>query len=85
MFVFQSRHKTLLKSYYDTNREIPSEDVIATELGVTVKRLRTALSATQGLLSIDGPLNGLGNRKGSGAGGDSMGEPELVISDTLQW
>jgi len=66
-------------------KEIPTEDDIAKELGVTVERLRTALQATKGLLSIDSPLNAYGSRKGSGAGGDAMGNGEMLMSDTLQW
>ena len=79
----QSRHRTLMRSYYDTKKEIPSEEVVAAELGVTVNRLRAALRATRPLLSIDNVRSGPG--KGSGAGGDSMGYTEFLISDTLQW
>lgn len=64
-------------------KEIPAEEDIAKELGVSVKRLRTALRATQGLLSIDSPLPG--PLIGGTAGSDSMGQAELMLSDTLQW
>lgn len=77
------RYRTLLKSYYDSKGEIPSEEDLAKELGVTVKRLQTALRAAQRPLSIDSPINGV--RKGSRAGGDTMGEAELLLTDTLQW
>lgn len=73
----------LLKTYHETKRDIPSEEEIAKELGITLNRLKTALSATRGLLSIDSPLDGAG--KGSMAGGDNVGEGALLISDTLQW
>lgn len=84
MYCLQNRYKALLKRCYDSKTDIPPEESIASELGVSVKRLRTALKATQQLMSIDGPV-AIGPLKGSGAGTDSMGAGELLISDTLQW
>lgn len=83
--MLQSQYKTLLKRCYETKTDIPSEDTIAAELGISVKRLRTALLSTQPVLSIDGPLMAsAGPGKGSNAGSDVMGGNELLISDTLQ-
>jgi DNA-directed RNA polymerase sigma subunit (sigma70/sigma32) len=81
----QSHYKTLIKKYLDSKTDIPPEETIAAELGISVKRLRSALRATQPLLSIDGPLMAsAGAVKGSNAGSDVMGGSELLISDTLQ-
>lgn len=73
-----------MKNYNDAGKEIPPEEDIAKELGVNVKRLRAALRFTERLLSIDAPLTG-NIQKGSGAGGDFMGAPDSLVSDTLQW
>lgn len=83
IIILQSQHAALMKKYYDSRKEIPPEEEVAEILGVTANRLRTALRVTRPLLSIDGTL--YGPTKGSGAGGDSMGASDLLVSDTLQW
>jgi len=63
---------------------LPSEENIATEIGVSLPRMRTAMRATEQILSIDQPVYaGTATLKGSGAGGDSN-KNELLISETLQ-
>ena len=70
----------------EASEPIPSEEVLASNLGVSVNRLRTALRATESLISIDEPLNSRGNSayKGSGAGGDNAGERALMLMDRIQ-
>lgn len=68
------------------NEEIPTEEDIAKEIGVSVQRLKTALRSAQSLISIDAPLSaGQGVLKGSNAGSGGMSNSELLLSDTLQW
>jgi DNA-directed RNA polymerase sigma subunit (sigma70/sigma32) len=74
-----------MKSYYEQQKEIPSEEVLAREVGDSVKRLRQALQYTRPLVSIDGPIGtGGGGLKGSRAGGDAAGDDDMMIKDTLQ-
>lgn len=81
----KSDHGKILKRHYELNLPLPSEEDIAKEIGVNVKRLRTALRSTKSLISIDASINsGSQNYKGSGAGGDSVDKGELVIADTLK-
>lgn len=78
-------HGKIVKRCYDLGLPPPSEEDIAKEIGVNVKRLRTALRTTQGLVSIDASLySGMQNTKGSGAGGDGT-DSNLVLADTLRW
>ena len=55
-----------MKKIHDAKEEIPPQDAIADEIGISVNRLKTALRATQRLLSMDEALTG--PRKGSDAG-----------------
>uniref|UniRef100_A0A7S3QIQ4 RNA polymerase sigma-70 domain-containing protein n=1 Tax=Chaetoceros debilis TaxID=122233 RepID=A0A7S3QIQ4_9STRA len=82
----KNSYRSLVKRYVESSEPIPSEDEVAKQLGVTLNRLRTALRATEGLLSIDEPVYNGGNAayKGSGAGGDNSGESSLLLLDRLQ-
>lgn len=75
-----------MKQYVESSEPVPSEEAIAAEIGVTLNRLRTAIRATEALLSIDEPVYNGGNAayKGSGAGGDNSGESTLLLLDRLQ-
>ena len=68
----------------EASEPIPSEEAIAAEIGVTLNRLRTAIRATESLLSIDeGAYNNVAY-KGSGAGGDNAGDNSMLVLDRLQ-
>merc|ERR1712127_925415 len=68
------------------SQPFPTEKEIATEIGVSPSRLRTALRVTEALLSIDEPISLGGNSafKGSAAGGDYSSDNGLLISDRLE-
>jgi len=76
----------IVRPYSDAGQPIPSKDDIARQLGVSERRLQTALAVTQPLLSIDAPLATKINNKAnsnldnaiSGGGGGS-----LTLMDTL--
>ncbi|KAL3787780.1 hypothetical protein ACHAW5_007899 [Stephanodiscus triporus] len=62
---------------------------IAQRLGISERRLRIAIRATGGLLSVDAPVMSAGggsggSYKGSMAGGDGRNSQELLILDTLK-
>eukprot|EP00558_Chaetoceros_sp_UNC1202_P011563 CAMPEP_0197241848 /NCGR_PEP_ID=MMETSP1429-20130617/7770_1 /TAXON_ID=49237 /ORGANISM="Chaetoceros sp., Strain UNC1202" /LENGTH=330 /DNA_ID=CAMNT_0042701757 /DNA_START=90 /DNA_END=1082 /DNA_ORIENTATION=+ len=82
----KSSYRSLVKGYVESSEPVPTEDMIAKKLGVTVNRLRTAIRVTETLLSIDEPVYNGGNSayKGSGAGGDNSGESTLLLSDRLE-
>jgi hypothetical protein len=82
--LFQSKYNTITKWCYYGGKEIPPIELIAEEIGCTVKRLETAsIRATQQSRSLDEPVMGQSIRAGA-AGGNMMGE-ELLISDTIEW
>ena len=60
---------------------------IAKELGISEKRLQTAIRATKSLESLDAPvvLPGSGSYKGSAAGVGGGNSQELLLLDTLRW
>lgn len=58
---------------------------IACQLGISERRLHTAIRATGPLLSIDAPVvSAGGSYKGSMAGGDVRNNQELLLLDTLK-
>lgn len=75
-----------MKRCIESSEAIPSEEQIASEIGVSLARLRTAIRVTESLLSTDEPVYMGGNAafKGSGAGGDLSGDNSLLISDRLE-
>jgi len=79
----KATHYTILRRAQDMGEPVPKDEDIAIEIGVNLKRLKTALKVTRGLLSIDSALYASANAKGSAAGGDSAGERPLLLSDTL--
>jgi RNA polymerase sigma factor (sigma-70 family) len=83
---YKNAYKTIIKRSIELMIPFPTEEAIASEIGTTVSRLRTALRVTDSLLSIDQPIymGGGAAFKGSGAGGDLSGDVGLLISDTLQ-
>lgn len=82
----KTAYKKIVKNYYQSAEAPPAMKELAKELGITEKRLNTAIRATTPLVSVDAPmvLPGSGNHKGSAAGGDQSNQ-ELMILDTLRW
>jgi RNA polymerase primary sigma factor len=82
----QSSYKSIIRRHIEASESIPTEEQIASEIGVSLARLRTAIKVTESLLSVDEPVYTGGNAafKGSGAGGDLSGENSLLISDRLE-
>ena len=79
----RAKHARIVRDHVVAGTAPPEKEAIARELGVSKRRLETALRSTRTLLSVDAPLAGR-MHKGSGAGGDGP-QQELVILDTLQW
>eukprot|EP00815_Leptocylindrus_aporus_P001082 CAMPEP_0116062802 /NCGR_PEP_ID=MMETSP0322-20121206/8004_1 /TAXON_ID=163516 /ORGANISM="Leptocylindrus danicus var. apora, Strain B651" /LENGTH=548 /DNA_ID=CAMNT_0003548235 /DNA_START=189 /DNA_END=1835 /DNA_ORIENTATION=- len=54
----RSKYNKILKDYYDVNgnSQPPDEKKVAKQLGISVKRLRTVLRATSGIISLDAPI-----------------------------
>lgn len=54
----RSKYNKILKDYYDANgnSQPPDEKKVAKQLGISVKRLRTVLRATSGIISLDAPI-----------------------------
>jgi len=82
----KASYRSILKRELELSMNIPTEEMVAEELGITVTRLRTAIRVTEPLVSIDQPVSsgGSANYKGSGAGGDYSGDNSLLISDSLK-
>ena len=82
----KAAYNRLVREHLQVNAEPPDQKDIANELGVTEKRLATAIRATGTLLSVDAPVTaaGSGSYKGSMAGGDGANGQELLIMDTLK-
>jgi len=82
----KNSYKSIIRQYVEASEPIPTEDIIAAKLGVSINRLRTALRVTESLLSIDEPVNSSGSAsyKGSGAGGDNAGERNVMLLDRIQ-
>ena len=67
-------------------KNVPLEQKrIARQLGISERRLHTAIRATGPLLSVDAPVvSASGSYKGSKAGGDVRNNQELLLLDTLK-
>jgi DNA-directed RNA polymerase sigma subunit (sigma70/sigma32) len=75
----------MVKRCIESSEPIPSEEEIASMIGCSLNRLRTALRVTNPLLSIDEPIHSTNAAfKGSGAGGDNSGTNALLIMDRLE-
>ena len=68
----------IVKPYSDAGQPMPCKDDIARQLGVSERRLQTALAVTQPLLSIDAPLASKLNNKIEHGGSGS-----LTLMDTM--
>jgi DNA-directed RNA polymerase sigma subunit (sigma70/sigma32) len=66
--LFQSKYHKIIKRCYYEGKEIPPIELIAEEIGCTVKRLETAIRATQQSRSLDEPVMGQSIRAGAGCG-----------------
>lgn len=82
----KNTYKSMVKRCIESSEPIPSEDEIASMIGCSLNRLRTALRVTNPLISIDEPIYSTGNAafKGSGAGGDNSGTNAMLIMDRLE-
>lgn len=82
----KNTYKKVVKTCVESSEPIPSEEEIASIIGCSLNRLRTALRVTNPLISIDEPIVSSGNAalKGSGAGGDKSGSNEVLILDRLE-
>ena len=79
----KNKYNKIVKDHIQIGEEVPEQEYIAEQLGISEQRLRIALRATGSLVSVDAPING-GSYKGSMAGGDGNSQ-ELLILDTLKW
>jgi len=83
----KNKYNKIVKDHIQIGDEVPEQEYIAEQLGISEQRLRTAIRATGSLVSVDAPIgsgNG-GSYKGSMAGGDGSNSQELLILDTLKW
>jgi len=83
----KNKYNKIVKDHIQIGEEVPEQEYIAEQLGISEQRLRTAIRATGSLVSVDAPIgsgNG-GSYKGSMAGGDGSNSQELLILDTLKW
>ena len=81
----KSRYKKIIRRCVETNTPVPPEDELAIQVGVTLSRMRRALRNTRPLISLDAPLHaGMGASRGSNAGGDGVGERQVLVSDILE-
>ena len=78
-----------LKSIAKLTREgrpIPPLEDFAKEFGTSPRRLRSALSATEGIFSLDQPVDGQSTKlRGSSAGEIGVGNKEVSLGDALVW
>lgn len=84
----KAAYNKILKDHLHLGSDPPAQESIAQQLGISAQRLRSAIRATGGLLSVDAPVmsgSGSGSYKGSMAGGDGSNSQELLILDTLKW
>lgn len=79
----KNKYKKITDRVRKSGNGSPTEEEIATEIGCTVPRLKTALRCTQSIISIDAPIYE-GSSKGSGSGGGNMGEEGRALMDTLE-
>lgn len=81
----KTRYKKIIRRCVETNTPVPPEDELAHQVGVTLNRMRKALHHTRPLISLDAPLySGMGASRGSNAGGDGVGDRQVLVSDLLQ-
>ena len=83
----KNKYNKIVKDHIQIGEEVPEQEYIAEQLGISEQRLRTAIRATGSLVSVDAPIgsgNG-GSYKGSMAGGDGSNSQKLLILDTLKW
>jgi RNA polymerase sigma factor (sigma-70 family) len=78
-------YKQSVKRHYDLYHTAPTIEEVALELQVSPRRLRTILSCTQPLLSLDAPRHRMGGGGGK-AGGDAKSKSDEegdVLATTL--
>jgi len=78
--LYNTRHKynRLVMQYYKMEGRVPSLDVLAEDLGLSLQRLELVLRVTRPLLSIDAPLHQ------SPASPDQAAQSSDKIADTLE-
>ena len=79
----KAAYNKILKDHLHLGTNVPEQKNIADQLGISERRLVTAIRATGSLVSVDAPVMG-GSYKGSMAGGDGSNSQELLILDTLK-
>jgi RNA polymerase primary sigma factor len=80
----KTRYKKIIRRCVETNTPVPPDEELAVQVGVTLNRMRKALHYTRPLISLDAPLHaGMGASRGSNAGGDGVGERQILVSDLL--
>ena len=79
----KAAYNKIIKDHLVVGDTPPDQTIVAEQLGISEKRLQTAIRATGTLVSVDAPIGG-GSYKGSMAGGDGSNSQELLILDTLK-
>jgi len=80
----KTRYKKIIRRCVETNTPVPPDEELAVQVGVTLNRMRKALHYTRPLITLDAPLHaGMGASRGSNAGGDGVGERQILVSDLL--
>lgn len=83
----KSKYVSRVRHYLSSKGEVPSMDVMADEMGVTVERLVTVLRMTQPLVSIDAGLGGASQgAQGAGKSGSSeISDSDYTLASMLPW
>lgn len=76
----KSKFKTIVKRCYESGEDLPEEQLLADEIGVTTTRLRNALRFTKPLVSLDARQY-FGPSKGSRAG--EAGVSDVLLGETI--
>ena len=76
----KSKFKTIVKRCYESGEDLPEEQLLADEIGVTTTRLRNALRFTKPLVSLDARQY-FGPTKGSRAG--ETGVSDVLLGETI--
>ena len=85
-YTLKNQYFKKIASLTREGRPIPPIEDFANEFGTSVRRLQNALSATEGLFSIDQPMNGQSTKlRGSSAGEIGVGNGDLYLADALVW
>ena len=85
-YTLKNQYFKAIASLTREGRPIPPIEDFAAEFGTSVRRLQNALTATEGLFSIDQPMDGQSTKlRGSSAGEIGVGNGDIYLSDALVW